>query len=405
MQVEEKYQDLDTTKIVCVTQNELPCQLQAVLKNIAREEGYLNYKILSRSISTEGGNYMATLYEVDLKGRTKDGEKETNMFIKRVISQEHIKIIDVSDIYSKELFFYNDLSKLFIKLETEAGVPLEERYKSVKSYNESDTEAIIMENLSKEGFTTLYRMNVMPLKFAELSVQQLAKFHALSFIIERKRPEYFEKKIKSLKHSIHYGEDFVEFCNNMYKFSSTQLSNEIKAKIESKAEEYMKNYLTGHKTEVKCLCHGDYRMNNILVKITEGEITDVIPVDYQLIYYGSPIVDFLFFIFGSTDKEFRRNHFNHLKDMYHETMEQYLKYFDIDINMVYPRKKFEMDFEDNLVFGLEFYLYVAPIIFTLEDDVPDFNKVDLSEVKVKLDSRYYERLQGIVDDMIEWGKL
>ncbi|KPJ16577.1 hypothetical protein RR48_02335 [Papilio machaon] len=348
---------------------------------------------------------MATLYEVDLKGRTKDGEKETNMFIKRVISQEHIKIIDVSDIYSKELFFYNDLSKLFIKLETEAGVPLEERYKSVKSYNESDTEAIIMQNLRKEGFTTLYRMNVMPLKFAELSVQQLAKFHALSFIIERKRPEYFENKIKSLKHSIRYGEDFVEFCNNMYKFSSIQLSNEIKAKIESKADEYMKNYLTGHKTEVKCLCHGDYRMNNILVKITEGEITDVIPVDYQLIYYGSPIVDFLFFIFGATDKEFRRNHFNHLKDMYHETMEKYLKYFDININMVYPRKKFEMDFEDNLVFGLEFYLYVVPLIFTLEDDVPDFDKVDLTEVKVKLDSRYYERLQGIVDDMIEWGKL
>ncbi|XP_013172038.1 PREDICTED: uncharacterized protein LOC106121089 [Papilio xuthus] len=405
MQIEEKLQDFDTTKLVSTHQDELPCQLKAVLKKIAHEEGYLNYNILSRSISTEGGNYMAMLYEVDLKGRTNEGEKETNMFIKRVISQEHVKIINLSDIYSRELFFYNDLSKVFKELETEADVPLDERYKSVKSYNESDTEAIIMQNLNKEGFTTIYRMNVMPLKFAELSVQQLARFHALSFIIEQKRPEYFEKKIKSLKPSIQYGDDYVEFCKNMYKVSSNRLSNEIKDKIDKKADEYMKNYLTGHKTDVKCLCHGDYRMNNILLKLTEGEITDVIPVDYQLMYYGSPIVDFLFFIFGATDKEFRRNHFVHLKDMYHETMEQYLKYFDIDIDIVYPKKKFEMDFEDNLEFGLELNLYIAPIIFTLEDDVPDFDKVDLLEVKVKLDDRYYERLQGVVDDMIEWGKL
>lgn len=268
MQVEEKYNDFHTTKLVCTNQNELPCELQAIMKKIAREEGYLNYKMMSRSISTEGGNYMASLYEVDIEGKTNEGNKETNIFIKRVISQDHVKILDVSDIYSKELFFYNDLSKLFTELETEAGVPIEERYKSVKSYNESDTESIIMQNLNKEGFTTLYRMNVMPLKFAELSIQQLARFHALSFVIQQKRPEYFERKIKILKHPINYGEDYVEFCKNMYKVSSIHLSSEIKAKIDRKADEYMKNYITGHKTDVSCLCHGDFRVNNILLKMT-----------------------------------------------------------------------------------------------------------------------------------------
>ncbi|CAH2039242.1 unnamed protein product, partial [Iphiclides podalirius] len=145
-------------------------------------------------------------------------------------------------------------------------------------------------------------------------------------------------------------------------------------------------------------------MNNILMKIEDGEITHVIPVDYQLMYYGSPIVDFIYFIFGATDREFRKNHLEYLKEMYFSEMENYLKYFEIDIESVYPRKEFEKDYFQCLDYGLSFGLFLMPFIFTLEDNVPDFDKDDILDIEVKVDHRYLDRLTGIIEDMIEWGK-
>ncbi|CAK1585895.1 unnamed protein product [Parnassius mnemosyne] len=408
MHPEDKCCEFNKQKKVCSNREKLPANLLKALNRIAQKEGYLSHEIFNRTISTEGGNYLAVLYEVDIKGKTCEGEKETNIFIKYIISDEHMNIVDISELYFKELFFYRDMSEIFTELQIEAGVPLEERYKVVKSYSESSTEAIILQNVAKEGFATFYRMDVMPLKFAEMAVQQLARFHGLSFVTQQKRPEYFERKIKTLKQSFQLNDNFKAFCRNMFNYSVEGLDVEVRNKLEQALPELLENYikyLNGDKMKVKCLCHGDYRMNNILMKIKEGEVTEVIPVDYQLLNYGTPITDFIYFVFGATDKEFRRNHLKHLKDMYFETMDNFLKYFEIDIDSVYPRKEFERDYVECLDYGLQVVLFIIPFVFTLESDVPDLSKTEITDVKLNLDHRYYERLQGVVDDMTEYGKL
>ncbi|CAG4946484.1 unnamed protein product [Parnassius apollo] len=405
---EEQCCEFNLQKLVCSNREKLPANLQKAINKIAEEEGYLSHEILHRTISTEGGNYLALLYEVDIKGRTCEGEKETNIFIKYTISDECLKITNISELYFKELFLYRELSVIFTELQIEAGVPLHERFRVVQSYNESSTEAIILKNVAKEGFATFYRMDVMPLKFAELAVQQLARFHGLSFVIQRKRPEYFERKIKTLKQSLKLNDDFRAFCRTFFNYSVEGLDTEVRKKLEQALPKLLENYikyLKGDEMKVKCLCHGDYRMNNVLMKLVEGEVTEVIPVDFQLLHYGPPIIDFIYFVFGATDKEFRRNHLIHMKDMYFETMDNFLKYFEIDIGSVYPRKEFETDFVEYLDYGLQFMLFIFPLVFTLESDVPDFNKNETTDVKVNLDHRFYDRLQGVVDDMIQYGKL
>ncbi|CAK1585894.1 unnamed protein product [Parnassius mnemosyne] len=408
MHCKDKCCEFSIQKIVCSNREKLPVNLQKALNKIAQGEGYLYHEIFNRTISTEGGNYMAVLYEVDIKGKTSEGEKETNIFIKYIISNEHMNIFDISELYFKELFFYRELSEIYTELQIEAGVPLDERYKVVKSYSESSTEAIILQNVAKEGFATFYRMDVMPLKFAELAVQQLAMFHGLSFVTQQKRPEYFERKIKTLKQCLQFNDSFKAFSRRMFNYSVEGLDTELRKKLEQALPELLENYikyLNGDKTKVKCLCHGDYRINNILMKLTEGDVTEVIPVDYQLLYYGSPITDFIYFIFGATDKEFRRNHLKHLKDMYFETMHNFVKNFEIDIDSVYPRKEFERDYVECFDYGLQVVLFIKPLVFALESDVPDFSKSEIADIKVKLDHRYYDRLQGVVDDMIQYGKL
>lgn len=128
-------------------------------------------------------------------------------------------------------------------------------------------------------------------------------------------------------------------------------------------------------------------------------------MDYQLLYYGSPITDFIYLIFSATDREFRRNHLDDLKDMYFNTMGNYLKYFEIDVETVYPRKEFERDYFECVDYGLQVALFMMPFFFALEDDVPDFNKDDVMELDIKVNHKYLDRLKEVVDEMVELGKL
>lgn len=137
----------------------------------------------------------------------------------------------------------------------------------------------------------------------------------------------------------------------------------------------------------------------------EGEITEVVPVDYQIILYGSPIIDFLYFIFGATDREFRKNHMDHLKDLYHNTMKNYLSYFDMDVNEMYPRKTFDDNFNECFDFGLLTLLFLGPFFFADENEVPDLSKDDLSKQSVSVDLKFRDRLQEVVEEMIENGRL
>ena len=93
----------------------------------------------------------------------------------------------------------------------------------------------------------------------------------------------------------------------------------------------------------------------------------------------------------------------HLKDLYHETMTKFLKYFDIDVNSFYPRKEFEKEYRNKLDYGLMFSLIFLAFMFAADDDVPDVTKNDMSSLSFKVDDKYKDRIQGIVEDYIDWG--
>ncbi|XP_061714677.1 uncharacterized protein LOC133523215 [Cydia pomonella] len=384
----------------------LPPPLQAAIDKIVEKEGYITYKTVNRSISTSGGNFLANLFEVDIKGKTVDGDKETNIFIKNKMDDIQVTIIDVAECYSLENFFYGHLSKLYDDIQNKANIPVEERYNMVKSYDAMNPNAIILENLAKKGFTTVHRMEVAPLKFAQLSVQQLARFHGLSWVLEEQHPEYFAKKIRSLKFTLQFNDDYQKFIDNMSTYTDKCVDEDQKDKLNKFKSGFLETLKKNHFDNAGircCLCHGDYRANNILVKKDGDNITEVIPVDYQLLYYGCPVLDFIYFIFLCTDQEFRRNHLNDLKDLYYESLRMFLKYFNMDVESVYPRREFETEYKKRLDFGLAYSLLLTPILFTNDDDVPDIAKDDLGTLSVTPDPKMDERVRGLLDDFEKWG--
>ncbi|KAH9639754.1 hypothetical protein HF086_013420 [Spodoptera exigua] len=369
--------------------NKISNKLEQCISDIAKRNGFVKYDIEKKEFCTNGGSYLGLLYEIDINGHTNDGEKEINIFVKSILPGDiDLQMLSVRDVYETEMFAYKIIFKIFDELQEEANVPVEERYKTVKSYEESDAEVILMENEAKKGFSTGHRMDVISCQFAEMAIAELAKFHSLSFVLKVKRPSFFEElEVKMRTSPYNTGDKWQSIAQNMIKITLDNTDEGIKERVEKFCENI-----------------GD-RITSCYENESDGEISELIPIDYQMMYYGCPVVDFLYFIICCTDKEFRKHHLLHLKNLYHEAMARFLNYFDLDVNRFYTREDFEKDYEERLNSGLVLALVFLPFVFASEDDVPDLTKDDrdMDKFSLNVDKRYKNRIQGIIEDFIEWG--
>ncbi|XP_045450617.1 uncharacterized protein LOC123659447 [Melitaea cinxia] len=383
----------------------LSAELQDSIKSIVEKEEYKKYDIVVKRFNTLGNNVLSEIYEIDVTGDTAEGVKNTNIFAKEQIP--HFKLLPVKKLFSNEVFVYKDLSKVFTALQDEATVPQEERYKFVNTYEETNNNTIILENLTKKGFRTYEKMEDISITYAQLAVKEIAKFHALNFVIESKMPEYFSNKIKVLKNLFSFDDDWKGLMRNICAHVGSLYDTDVKKRIEKfyfKLVEKLPKYCNDQ-TTVRCtLIHGDYKKNNLLIRSQDGDAVEMIPIDYQLINYGCPILDFFLFIFSSTDREFRKKHLNYLKELYFETLSSFLKYFNMDVEAVYPRKEFEKVYTEWLDFGLMKTLFYSLVLFAPDTGI-EFGRVPVSEIPFCPDKKYDYLYRGLIDDFIEWGYL
>ncbi|KAL0871628.1 hypothetical protein ABMA27_004154 [Loxostege sticticalis] len=378
-------------------------ELKSILDRIAKKEGFTTYKLSVKNITPNGNNYLGLLSEVTVQDTLTN--KELDLFVKSIIANaDELKAISVSEVYGIEIYFYLELSKILEKFQVDAQIPIEERYTIVKCYKESTTEHIVMENMIKKGFYTWNRFDVISLDFAETAIKQMAKFHALGFVLQEKRPKYYEDKIMPLRYPLKIDENFQRFFEN----SADNVLNSLEGNAKSK----FKNSLTAlfekgqkytyDRETILTMCHGDYRPSNILIKTLEGEITGMVPVDYQILYHGSPLNDILYFIFGATDRKFRRKHLDYLKNLYYDTMKQFLKYFDMDVQKYYPKEEYERLLKERLDYGLFVAIWYVQINLTQEEDLQDLSNSQLEDVTFVKSELAVSRIQEMVDEFIEY---
>ncbi|XP_059058009.1 uncharacterized protein LOC131851519 [Achroia grisella] len=385
-------------------ENSISGSLKEAIRDIVKREEYVTYKLNIGDLPQSGGNYLATLVRVEIKGQTVDGDKETNIIVKNILQGDHLEFFSLSNIHSRELFFYNELSKMFTKLQDEAKIPVNERYKMAKCYEESNSEFIILENLSRNGFVTPDRMDPVSFSFAKLTIQQMARLHALSLVLKNKRPQYFDSKIKPLRTPVQFNTALENCMKNFCNISTECLNNDMKKKTETfiaTIGETLKRHMLD--TSIGCLCHGDLKSTNILKKINGNEVSEVVFIDYQMSFYGNPLMDIMYFIFSATDQPFRRNHLETIKNLYYDTIKTFLGYFEMDVEDHFPRKIYEQLYKDSLTYGLIIGICFLPLSFAASDDIPDFSKA--SPEIFKVDPRLKSRLDGIIEDFTQWGYL
>lgn len=77
-----------------------------------------------------------------------------------------------------------------------------------------------------------------------------------------------------------------------------------------------------------------------------------------------------------------------------------MKYFNLDADKIYPRNDFEKVYKEKLDYGALIMVVFLPFLFAAQNHAPDVTKRQ-SNISIKVDDRYKDRLMGLIEDYIE----
>ncbi|XP_059051602.1 uncharacterized protein LOC131846341 [Achroia grisella] len=384
--------------------------LRELVYNIAEELNYTDAKIDVQEITTGGANYSSALYEATISEANKD---KLEFFAKVAVVGEVARSQFPLALFDIERFAYNDLLKKYAKIQDKNNLHDDNRLVWPKFYGCNPKlyeETIVLENLAKKGYVTYNRLKSIDWAYASKAVESLAKFHALSIAYGEENPEEYAKLMAKMK----FKSSGVQEMGNAYE----KLAGMALAVTKDENKERLKKYIEKkgslvnmtkfyQPTGIKLLTHGDYRPSNLMHKTKEDGTIHVIPVDFQTITAGSPIIDLIYLIFTGSDEEFRRQHYEQLVEHYYQELTRALRNLNLDIDKHYPRKNFDNDLKDFLPFGLILGVFTLPVITVEAENAPTLQGEDgiNSMVISKTSNLYPERLNGIVNDYIRWGIL
>ncbi|GBP42886.1 hypothetical protein EVAR_87265_1 [Eumeta japonica] len=389
----------------------LSADLEVVLLKVIEDHDFKNYTVNKKSMMIRGEGFMGRLYEIKVKEVAGEEKLEMNFFVKCIYPGVDVVLFPVRGVFMREIFVYEELSKVYESLQTDAGVPLEDRYDFVKCFGvckNEGSEALILENMTAKGYKTYNKNDSISLEFARLCMIRLAKFHALSYALETLRPEYFRTKVEPLATQYQFDDNWTRYVWNTAQatldvFEPTDPRHQKIRDFVDKTIQKFPVYFA--RADRSVLCHGDYRPSNVLMKEKDGGLSGVMPVDYQIVQMCTPIIDLVYFFFAGTDRAFRNAHMNDLKKLYRETMCTFLKRFDIDLEEVSPTAEFEQDYKDKLDYGLMIGLVFLPYILVPAELAPDLSSAPVTEIRIRGGSLFQQRITEIVDDFELWGYL
>ena len=119
------------------------------------------------------------------------------------------------------------------------------------------------------------------------------------------------------------------------------------------------------------LIHGDVWINNFFVNDDETEVTFV---DFGQFQTSHPARDFWYFLYSSTDSEWRKNHLETCFETYYKTFSKYLS----KSNIVMTYDDFKKEFDSKRGLGVSYGFLAIPGVL---NDNPELNISDFKSFR------------------------
>uniref|UniRef100_A0A182XXH0 CHK domain-containing protein n=2 Tax=Anopheles stephensi TaxID=30069 RepID=A0A182XXH0_ANOST len=201
-----------------------------------------------------------------------------------------------------------------------------------------DEHALVLEDLAVKGYRQPERRDRLDQPHMRLIVQKLAKFHAATAVLGRKNRDLFSglasTNFTTEGNPIHlFYANAIQHCidQTVRVPELSQYTEFLRAFLEQAIEREAKSYECDE-SGFNVLNHGDMWLNNLLWKYEADGTTvcDVIMVDYQESFYGSPAFDLNHLLYSSANSAIQRAGFDDLVQLYTDELAGALQQFKYD---------------------------------------------------------------------------
>lgn len=374
------------------------------VERIAIENGFKNF-----TISCESGSDLGFIGILKKFIISEDSRKLSLMCKFLPENEEQNERFNSVILYEREVIAYQKLLPEFDTIQFEHGF----KYRDLNGFwshpkcfysnfdRENPTKSIIiMEDLTVEDFNVKSKFISSDFNHTRKLFVELAKLHALSFVLKAKKPKIFEsfKQMENNFYSVMTTESMKELAPKNIERAAKLFEHEkdIHDKIlsfKSNLWEQVRENVVGDKNEAyRVICHGDAWINNVLFNYHEdNEIKGIRLIDWQMTYYGSGCTELTMYLFTCVTKINRDKFQVELLNCYYETMKDFLEKFSMDIQNVFPFEIYQEHLKKFSLLTFAMATFTAPLLCKLSDDDDDDRKVD----------KYNERMRDNILDMID----
>ncbi|XP_026462580.1 uncharacterized protein LOC113364307 [Ctenocephalides felis] len=418
--------DMDRLGYIYHSDNkQLSANVLKAVDTFVKSNGYVDHTINITAGSKRGDNYVGIIHKLTLDCTKKDGTKDQRHLICKVppsnaARREQFKS---RECFLREIYTYTKILPEFALLQKELGCKtrFDGFANCIEAGEENLDEFVLMEDLRSQGFLMFDRQQKLDLNHVALVMQELGKYHALSFAMKDQKPESF-KKLADLSDVF-----FDNFVNKQFDFYINSVVDKVVNAMEEgdkcrqKLEKF-RDFMTLGKDLAKganaepyaVINHGDCWNNNVLFRYIEGKPYEVRLLDWQISRYSSPVLDLVYYIFCCTEKQLRKRHYETFLHIYHGSLSSFLHELGSDPEKMFPYRALQDQLKEFGKFGILMGMTILNAMIANQEDIPDMdevaemmkndpdNKKFLEQAKVN-DDKFNRRMIDIIHDMDRLG--
>ncbi|XP_063709153.1 uncharacterized protein LOC134837697 [Culicoides brevitarsis] len=282
-------------------------------------------------------NLASIIFKIDVSYEIKNHSKVHSNFILKTIPEEKDIKLDFqkyNTAFPTEMFIYE---KILPKMHELLRAKNDDTVFAPEFIYCTDTPVpmIILKDLSFDGFCS--PMNLLEIDATKVVTEKLSKFHACSmFLHENGTP--IDSLTESFVKPTHGKDSFTEVwikpglelaISYFKKWEGCQNIAEKLIKSEKTIiERFTQIYVDPSKGPYNILNHGDFHHGNLMQRNGGVLPQDLLLIDFQFSFFGTPAVDFIYMLYLMTSQKVRKNHRNEIMELYFEKFVATLKLLD-----------------------------------------------------------------------------
>ncbi|EDS35002.1 conserved hypothetical protein [Culex quinquefasciatus] len=300
---------------------------EKVLRQVTNDKGLVVEDFFINLHANAGEHYASTIYRAQVSYRSR-GKVEPIALVIKLITSKVNQLADDSS-FENELNLYKNLLNQMQNLLKKAGVEGAQLAPKLLYASTEPQPVIILEDVTSKKYEL--HKGLMNLENSKAIATKLARFHAASYCalqdIESK--SFGDLSAGLFQTKPNNGTKFMEenfgiFAEELAKWGGFEkYAEKIKGVLPTFLSRGAAIYNQHNNCfAVKVLNHGDFHYNNMLVRFDSDRtsVADVLLIDYQLSFVGSPAIDLFYLLYLVCDRETREKHRQELIYHYHRQL-------------------------------------------------------------------------------------